>query len=258
MNINDPEAVKSLLEQLRSSEAWREVAASASENTSCIVTRIPDIHPELLAPTELGGSVASLLSQLKAPTPVSPPAPAPVPLTRDVIPNTAEPSSASQLSSQPSRRPISQVQNVKDNRSCTFQQALPLLAQFGDDAGLIDALLKMKNEQDELERRLSTDRFAIQKGYEEKVKIAKIKAAIIGTVLSKHEAEKIADSFKKDLYRFDHEKVLPMWDGLIARQQTELADFSIPAMFVSNEKNDRQLQLKIMNVLEGILAATQA
>ena len=64
----------------------------------------------------------------------------------------------------------------------------------------------MKNEQDELERRLSTHRFAIQKGYEEKVKIAKTKcvfeaellsifldvllrAAMIGTVLSKHEAE---------------------------------------------------------------------
>jgi hypothetical protein len=64
----------------------------------------------------------------------------------------------------------------------------------------------MKNEQDELERRLSTDRFAIQKGYEEKIKIAKTKcvfepkllsifldvllrAAMIGMVLSKHEAE---------------------------------------------------------------------
>lgn len=52
--------------------------------------------------------------------------------------------------------------------------------------------------------------------------------------------QKIADSFKKDLYKFDHEKVLPIWDGLIARQQTQLADFSIPAMFVSKEKNDRQ------------------
>jgi len=62
-----------------------------------------------------------------------------------------------------------------------------------------------------------------------------------------------------------------MWDGLIARQQMQLADFGIPAMFVSNEKNDRQackletlphfrsvspqLQLKIINVLEEILAA---
>ena len=142
--LQDPEAVKSLLEQLRSSEAWREVAASASENTPCIVTRIPDIHPELVAPTGLGGSVASLLSQLKAPTPVSPPAPAPDPPARDVIPNNAESSPASQLSCQPSRRPISPVQNVSDNRSCTFQQALPLLAQFGDDPGLIDALLKVR------------------------------------------------------------------------------------------------------------------
>jgi hypothetical protein len=88
------------------------------------------------------------------------------------------------------------------------------------------------------------------------------------------ELQKIADSFKKDLYKFDHEKVLPMWDGLIARQQTQLAEFSIPTMFVSSEKNDRQackleslphfrsvstqLQLKIINVLEGILAAKQA
>jgi len=140
--LQDPEAVKSLLEQLRSSEAWREVAASASENTPCVVTRIPDIHPEPVAPTGLGGSVASLLSQLKAPTPVSPPTPAPVPPTRYVIPDTAK--SSSQLSSQPSRRPISPVQNIKDNRSCTFQQALPLLAQSGDDPGLIDALLKVR------------------------------------------------------------------------------------------------------------------
>jgi hypothetical protein len=51
----------------------------------------------------------------------------------------------------------------------------------------------------------------------------------------------ITDAFKKELLRFDRERVLPAWDGLVTRQQNELIQLDVPLMFVTNETEDREV-----------------
>ncbi|KAF8665580.1 hypothetical protein AX16_000038 [Volvariella volvacea WC 439] len=86
---------------------------------------------------------------------------------------------------------------TQDVRSLSFQQALPLLASMADDPSFKTLLRQaselplssfvLKEEQDNLERKLSEERQGIQKKYEDKVKVAKTKAMMIGTGLSEHE-----------------------------------------------------------------------
>jgi hypothetical protein len=45
----------------------------------------------------------------------------------------------------------------------------------------------------------------------------------------------ITDAFKKEIRKFDHERVIPAWDGLVARQQAELVQAHVPTMFVTGE-----------------------
>jgi len=45
----------------------------------------------------------------------------------------------------------------------------------------------------------------------------------------------ITDAFEKEIRKFDHERVIPAWDGLVARQQAALAQAHVPTMFVTGE-----------------------
>jgi len=56
---------------------------------------------------------------------------------------------------------------------------------------------------------------------------------------------------KKELEKFDRERALVAWDGLISKQQTALAHHGVPAMFETNEGPDREE--RVMQVLEGIV-----
>ena len=80
--------------------------------------------------------------------------------------------------------------------------------------------------------------------------------------LSKHEADVFATSFpmaqmlisisymgqmmqtafKKELEKFDRNRALLAWDGLISKQQTMLASHSVPTMFVTIEDADRHVR----------------
>jgi len=112
----------------------------------------------------------------------------------------------------------------------------------------------MKDEQDAVERQLWEDRRAIHKKYEEKVKIATNKANMISDgKISKHEADMLQAAFKKDLDKFDRERVLLAWDGLISKQQAILAQHDVPTMFMTNDGADRERQQRVMQVLEGII-----
>lgn len=48
-------------------------------------------------------------------------------------------------------------------------------------------------------------------------------------------------AFKKDLEKFDRERVLLAWDGLISKQQVALAQHGVPTMFTTNEGTDREV-----------------
>ena len=51
---------------------------------------------------------------------------------------------------------------------------------------------------------------------------------------------------KKELDKFDRERTLVAWDGLISKQQTALAHHGVPAMFETNERPDREVYLAVM------------
>ena len=52
----------------------------------------------------------------------------------------------------------------------------------------------------------------------------------------------IQTAFKKELEKFDRNRALLAWDGLISKQQTMLASHSVPTMFVSTEDADRDVR----------------
>ena len=52
----------------------------------------------------------------------------------------------------------------------------------------------------------------------------------------------LTEAFKKEIDKFDRDRVIPAWDGLVSRQQMELAHSRVPTMFVSNQIEDRQVR----------------
>jgi hypothetical protein len=86
----------------------------------------------------------------------------------------------------------------------------------------------------------------------------------------------LTEAFKKEMDKFDQDRVIPAWDGLVSRQQMELAHSHVPTMFVSNQAEDRQVRLthcqartgshepimqrqqQVVNVLENILDTKRA
>lgn len=51
----------------------------------------------------------------------------------------------------------------------------------------------------------------------------------------------INEAYKKELQKFDLERALPAWDGLISKQQTAFALLNVPAMFPTSEIGDREV-----------------
>ncbi|KAN0124253.1 hypothetical protein V8E52_001902 [Russula decolorans] len=146
-----------------------------------------------------------------------------------------------------------QPQQDKDIRTLSFHQALPHISQLMEDPHVVEDLTKMKEEQDKLEKQLWEGREVIRRSHEEKVRVAKTKAKMIGVDLSKQEAQLMSDNFQKELRKFDVERALPAWDALVRGQQARLEALKVPTMFVTSETGDVEKQRRVVNVLEGIL-----
>ncbi|PPQ79566.1 hypothetical protein CVT25_003448 [Psilocybe cyanescens] len=278
-NINDPAGVAALLEQLKSSSAWQELTAAASEAAPTIPvasssssspdyvssqppqslpesSRPPDNENKL--PSVPGSSVASLLSQLK---PFSAGAIEPF----SALPNFGYGYGETQ-SSLPAPRssyvaptpPATRLEPPEDRKNFTFRQSLPVISELSDNPSFVAAVKKMKTDQDELEHRLWADREAIYTKYQEKLKTAQTKARMIGGTISQHELNMIADAFKKEIQKFDSERALPAWDGLVSRQQLELSQIDVPTMFVTGNVEDRQRQQQVVGLLETLLGPKAA
>jgi hypothetical protein len=52
----------------------------------------------------------------------------------------------------------------------------------------------------------------------------------------------IKDAYNRELRKFDHERVLLAWDGLINQQQAALESYGVPAMFTSTEASVREVR----------------
>ncbi|KAG1739838.1 uncharacterized protein EDB91DRAFT_1134042 [Suillus paluster] len=250
-NINDPAGIKALLEQLRSSQAWQEsigvdtggIAKTDASNSS--------------------SSVADLLSQLNSSEwliPSRPSQPSPSHFTTQQTSLQLSQTPASQSTPQPSENSVHEAvagtrasTRGQDLRMMSFQQALPHLTQLAESANFVAAVARVREEQKDLERQLWEERLAIHKKHENKVKVAQTKAGLIGAGISRHEADMLNDAFRKELQKFDAERVLFAWDSLLQKQQSTLEALGVPAMFPTDLRADREKQQKVIQVLEGIV-----
>ncbi|KAA1466046.1 hypothetical protein DENSPDRAFT_876203 [Dentipellis sp. KUC8613] len=276
-NINDPAGVKALLDSLRASQAWAETISSSPNTNATALDPAPNPSPLLPPPVrpvtvgqdeagpEAGPSssgsttsVAALLSQLQASSsavsnshaaePPHPPAVVPP------IPIRTRQPSASYVPQEPVQlAPTPSSARKQDLRSLSFQQALPHLVKLAEDPSFVEAVTKMKQDQERLEQRLWEERESLKKTHEEKVKLAKTKASLIGASLTKHEAEMLSDSFRRELKKFDIERAIPAWDGLVGKQQTALEALGVPSMFPTSSKAEREKQQRVMQVVQGVV-----
>ena len=67
----------------------------------------------------------------------------------------------------------------------------------------------------------------------------------------------LSDAFKNEIYKFDNERVLPAWDGLISRQQGELAQKGVPTMFVTSDVQDRAVRAPLYLHLQPLMVSFQ-
>ncbi|KAI0347009.1 alpha/beta-hydrolase [Trametopsis cervina] len=136
-----------------------------------------------------------------------------------------------------------------DLRSLTFQQALPYVSQLSQDHYVVETVRKMKQEQAQLENNLWQERQSIRQKHEERVKIARVKANLIGAGLTQFEADSMTDSFRRELHKFDLERVLPAWDGLLARQQAALESLGVPTMYPTSSAAETKVRCRHCDAL---------
>ena len=51
----------------------------------------------------------------------------------------------------------------------------------------------------------------------------------------------LTDAFRAELRKFDRERALPAWDGLVTKQQAALEGWGVPAMFITAHAPDREV-----------------
>ncbi|KAH8118539.1 hypothetical protein DFH11DRAFT_1567865 [Phellopilus nigrolimitatus] len=246
-NINA--SVSALLDQLRASQAWADLQAQAPESSD--KQSLVSSAPEPSSST----SVASLLSQLSSAGGSRPPYVPYEPTLSSHTPSYEVSSSfdAPHVPPPPPPPPIRPLEKTKqDVRKYTFQQSLPYIAQLSDDPAFIETIAKLRRDQDKLEKRLWEERQAVHMKQAERVKAAVTKANILGTGISEHDANTMRLSFEKELHQFDRDNVMPIWEGLVTRQQVALETLGVPAMFTTSATSDRERQQRVVQVLEGI------
>lgn len=51
----------------------------------------------------------------------------------------------------------------------------------------------------------------------------------------------MSTAFRKELHKFDVERALVAWDGMVAKQQMALEVLAVPTMFVSSNTSDMEV-----------------
>ncbi|KAI0092554.1 hypothetical protein BDY19DRAFT_924975 [Irpex rosettiformis] len=252
--VTDPAGVKALLDQLRSSQAWQQTIAAASKpgspESSHLHTEEAETRPEPEG-NPASATVAALLSQLQAVSESSTPSRAYSDYDGIFHPGRAGHVSCAETTEFPAAS--SPGQHTADLRNCTFQLALPHISQISQDSRVADTIRNMRQEQAQLESRLWADREAIQRKHEERVQNARKKASLIGSTVTQFEADSLTDSFRRELEKFDLERVLPAWDGMLNRQQTALESLGVPTMYPTMASAEIQKQVRVLQVLESAL-----
>lgn len=262
-DINDTTKVKALLEQLRSSGAWQAAITHPVQSNQPVAgpSQVPlsAAHGQELVSSHSSSSppassVASLLSQLAPPegqrVPASAPSSGPstsLDVSYDLIDDRTTWGAHTAHVTVP-------TSSQGDIKSLTFQQTLPILTKLGGDPAFISTLKRLKEKQNELERCLWDERQAIETKYRDKVTVAQKKAELIGGGITKHDSEVLNNNYRKELQRFDAERVVNAWDSLITEQQCTLEAAGVPTMFATKLKTEIEKQKKVMQVLDALIA----
>jgi hypothetical protein len=61
------------------------------------------------------------------------------------------------------------------------------------------------------------------------------------------------DAFRKELLKFDAERVLFAWDGLLRKQQATLEGLGVPTMFPSDLRVDREVRIEAATVSTNLI-----
>ncbi|OJA09849.1 hypothetical protein AZE42_07998 [Rhizopogon vesiculosus] len=276
-NINDPAGIKALLEQLRSSQAWQESITSTADQgvsrpehppSTSTTPQAASTPVQPSAPTSdisnASSSVADLLSQLKpsqwitpsrTPQPPAPYFTAPQTSLRSLHPESHSAPQPLETSTRQQSLNVGERTSTRelDLRMMSFQQTLPHLTELAENVDFVAAISRLREEQKGLEKQLWEERLTIHKKHENKIKIALTKAGLIGGGISQHEADMMNDAFRKDLQKFDAERVLFAWDGLLEKQQSSLEALGVPTMFPTDLRAHREKQQRVVQVLEGIV-----
>ncbi|KAJ3566961.1 hypothetical protein NP233_g6667 [Leucocoprinus birnbaumii] len=243
--FQDPASVQALLDQIKSSTAWQELAAASTSSQLTEPIPASSEEPATLPPktSTSGPSVASLLSQLQSPEASSHP-------SSDIsdVESRAQFTVEKRANVQPDSAPPK-----KDLRLFSFEESMPVILQLSRDSVFVEEMKKIKRDQNALERQLWGERRSIHKKYEEKLKAAKTKASIIGGSISKHDAETLVDAHKKELLKFDRDRALPAWDSLVSQQQVKLQRLQVPTMHMTSNSEERELQQRVIQVLTSII-----
>lgn len=56
----------------------------------------------------------------------------------------------------------------------------------------------------------------------------------------------MSDNFRKELRKFDVERVIPAWDALVRGQQARLEALKVPTMFVTSETGDVEVCIQFL------------
>jgi hypothetical protein len=62
------------------------------------------------------------------------------------------------------------------------------------------------------------------------------------------------DAFRKELHKFDAERVLFAWDGLLQKQQVTLEGLGVPTMFPSDLRVDREVSIEVATTSTDLIA----
>jgi hypothetical protein len=62
----------------------------------------------------------------------------------------------------------------------------------------------------------------------------------------------MSENLRKELRKYDIERVLPAWDALIRGQQARLEALKVPTMFVSSETGDVEVRIQFLPNERGI------
>ncbi|EIW82463.1 hypothetical protein CONPUDRAFT_136957 [Coniophora puteana RWD-64-598 SS2] len=261
-DINDATKVRTLLEQLRSSEAWQATIAnptqpkppsSCSSEAPSSATRGQESVSSHSSTSPIP-SVASLLSQLTS-TDSRHHASTSAPFSASADVPSGWPSLDAEASFHPYIPPATVDRGSQgDVKTLTFQQALPILTKLGEDPAFILSLKQLKEKQNQLERRLWDERQAIEKKYQDKVAVTQRKTELIGGGgVSKHDAEMLNSAYRMELKRFEEERIVNAWDSLVAEQQFTLEAAGVPTIFGTDSKTELEKQRNVMQVLDALI-----